>query len=149
MPTLSEKLLRQDNFPHVVTDVKSLVEQEVANKGGVSGTAIKVAYKAVTAFAPGYYDSAVSNMLPSFVQQLDPHWHGFLNSGGSSFGDYMAKNGDAVSEDLLSVTDQLAGSSTKAAVVKAYKAVRGNASKNIIEALPALGDLVQRYMARP
>lgn len=149
MPTLSEKLLRQDNFPHVVTDVKALVDQELASKSGVSGTAIKVAYKAVTAFAPGYYDSAITNMLPSFVQQLDPHWQGFLGSGGASFGDYLAKNSDAVSEDLLSVTDQLAGSSSKGAVVKAYKTVRGGAGKHIQEALPALGDLVQRYMARP
>jgi hypothetical protein len=149
MPTLSEKLLRQDNFPHVVADCKSLIEQELANKGGVSAAGLKLAYKAVTAFAPGYYDSAVSNMLPSFVQQLDPYWAHFVNSGGSSFGDYLAKNGEQVSESLLAVTDQLAGTSSKAAVVKAYKAVRGGAAKNIEAALPNLGDLVQRYMARP
>lgn len=149
MPTISEKLLRSDNFPNVVMDVKSLVDQELASKSGVSGTALKVAYKAVTAFAPGYYDSAVTNMVPSFVQQLDPYWDDFLNSGGSSFGDYLAKNGDAVSESLLQVTDQLAGTSSRGSVVKAYKAVRGGASKHIEEALPALGDLVQRYMARP
>ena len=149
MPTLSEKLLRQDNFPQVVTDVKALVEQELANKGGVSGTALKVAYKAVSAFAPGYYDSAVTNMTPSFVEQLDPYWAQFVQSGGSSFGDFLAKNGDDVAESLLSITDNLAGTSSKGAVVKAYKTVRGGAGKHIQEALPGLGDLVQRYMARP
>jgi len=149
MPTLSEKLLRENTFPTVVADVKGLVEAELASKSGVSGTAIKVAYKAVTAFAPGYYDSAVTAMLPSFVQQLDPYWAEFVNSGGASFGDYLSKNGDAVSEALLSVTDQLAGSSSRGAVVKAYKTVRGGAGKHIQEALPGLGDLVQRYMARP
>jgi hypothetical protein len=149
MPTLSEKLLRQDNFPHVVADVKGLVDQELAGKSGVSAVAMKIAYKAVTAFAPGYYDSAVTNMLPSFVEQLDPYWAHFVNSGGSSFGDYLAKNGEAVSESLLSVTDQLAGTSSKGAVVRAYKTVRGGAGRNITEALPNLGDLVQRYMGRP
>ncbi|MBO0820875.1 MAG: hypothetical protein J2P26_08515 [Nocardiopsaceae bacterium] len=149
MPTLSEKLLRQDNFPNVVADVKGLVDQELASKSGVSAAAMKVAYKAVTAFAPGYYDSAVTNMLPSFVQQLDPYWAHFVNSGGSSFGDYLAKNGEAVSESLLSVTDRLAGTSSKGAVVRAYKTVRGGAGRHITEALPNLGDLVQRYMTRP
>ena len=149
MPTLSEKLLRQDNFPHVVADCKSLIEQELASKSGVSAAGLKLAFKAVRAFAPGYYDNAVSNMLPSFVQQLEPYWAHFVNSGGSSFGDFLSKNGDAASESLLAVTDQLAGTSTKGAVVKAYKTVRGGAGKNIQEALPNLGDLVQRYMARP
>lgn len=149
MPTLSEKLLRQDNFPHVVADCKSLIEQELASKSGVSAAGLKLAYKAVTAFAPGYYDSAITNMLPSFVQQLDPYWADFVNSGGSSFGDYLAKNGDDACESLLAVTDQLAGTSSKGAVVKAYKSVRGGAGKHIEAALPNLGDLVQRYMARP
>jgi hypothetical protein len=149
MPTLSEKLLRQDNFPQVVADCKTLIEQELDSKGGVSGGALKLAYKAVTSFAPGYYDTAVTNMVPSFVQQLDPFWAHFVNSGGSSFGDYLAKNGEQASEALLAVTDQLAGSSSKGAVVRAYKTVRGGASKHIEAALPNLGELVQRYMARP
>jgi hypothetical protein len=149
MPTLSEKLLRQDNFPQVIADCKALVEAELASKSGVSAAAIKVAYKAVTAFAPGYYDHALNNLLPSFIQQLDPYWADFVNSGGSSFGDYLSKNGGSVSESLLAVTDQVAGTSSKAAVVRAYKAVRGGASKNIEAALPNLGDLLQRYMARP
>ena len=149
MPTLSEKLLRQDNFPQVVADAKGLIEQQLDSKGGVSGGALKLAYKAVTSFAPGYYDTAVTNMLPSFVQQLDPFWANFVNSGGSSFGDFLAKNGEQASEALLAVTDQLAGSSNRGAVVRAYKTVRGGASRHIEEALPALGELVQRYMARP
>ena len=86
MPTLSEKLLRQDNFPNVIADCKSLIEQELGNKSGVSAAGLKVAYKAVTSFAPGYYDQALHAMVPEFIQQLDPYWEHFLNSGGSSFG---------------------------------------------------------------
>jgi hypothetical protein len=149
MPTLSEKLLRQDNFPNVIADCKSLIEQELSNKSGVSATGLKLAYKAVTSFAPGYYDHAMKAMVPEFIQQLDPYWAHFVSSGGSSCGDYLAKNGEQVSESLLSVTDQLATTSNRGAVVKAYKTVRGGAGKNIQEALPNVGDLVQRYMARP
>jgi hypothetical protein len=149
MPTLSEKLLRQDNFPNVIADCKSLIEQELNNKSGVSAAGLKLAYKAVTSFAPGYYDQALNAMVPEFIQQLDPYWAHFVNSGGSSFGDFLAKDSDQVSESLLSVTDQLASTSNRGAVVRAYKTVRGGAGKNIQEALPNLGDLVQRYMGRP
>jgi hypothetical protein len=143
--TLSQMLLGPATFPQVVADCRALVDQEISSKNGVSATAVKVAYKAVTAFAPGYYQNALSNMLPSFTEQLEPFWADFVYSGGSSFGDYLAKHGDEVSEALLSVTDQLAGTSSKAAIVRAYKTVRGGASKHIQAALPNLGDMVQKY----
>ncbi|MGH3166294.1 MAG: DUF6918 family protein [Trebonia sp.] len=143
--TLAQMLLGPNTLPQVVSDCQALVDHEISSKSGVSATAVKMAYKAVTAFAPGYYQNALTAMLPGFVEQLEPYWSDFLYSGGANFGDYLAKRGDEVSESLLVVTDQLAGSSQKAAIVRAYKTVRGGASKNIEAALPNLGDLVQRY----
>jgi len=138
-------LLGPNTLPQVVTDCQALVEHEISSKSGVSATAIKVAYKAVTAFAPGYYQETVSNMLPEMTDQLQPFWADFVASGGSEFGDYLAKRSDEVSEALLSVTDNMAGASERATIVKAYKAVRGGASKNISAALPNLGAMVQKY----
>jgi hypothetical protein len=143
--TLSQMLLGPDTFPRVVADCQALVDQEISSKSGMSGAAVKLAYKGVTAFAPGYYQNALSNMLPSFTEQLEPFWADFVIAGGSSFGDYLAKNGEEVSEALLQVTDQLAGTSSKAAVVRAYKSVRGGASKHIEAALPNFGEMVQKY----
>ena len=54
MATLHEMLLAPDVEPRVITAVLSLVDSELKGKSGVSGTAVKVAFKAVTAFAPGY-----------------------------------------------------------------------------------------------
>ena len=145
MPTLQELFLNEQNFPRLVADTKALVDGELANKGGISGTTVKAAYKAVTAFAPGYYDHAINTMLPEMIVKLDPYWADFLASGGADFGDYLAKNGGEVSASLLTVTDDMAQRSGRAAVVKAYQLVRGGASKNIEAALPALGAMVQKY----
>ena len=142
--TLQEMLLAPDVQPRVVADCQALVDQELASKG-IGATPIKVAYKAVTAFAPGYYDQTVSNMLPSMAFQLEPFWADFIASGGSEFGDYLVKRADEVTEALLSITDGMAGGSQRPTIVKAYKAVRGSASKNIEAALPNLGAMVQRY----
>jgi hypothetical protein len=145
MATLSDALLRPDVFPHVIADCRALVDQEVSAKSGLSATAIKVAYKAVTSFAPGYYEHAMERMVPLFVDRLEPYWTNFVASGGGHFGDYLARRGEQVAESLLSVTDQLASTSGRAAVVKAYNAVRGGAAKNIEAALPNLGALIQKY----
>jgi hypothetical protein len=145
--TLQQTLLTEENGAPLVADCQALVEQELASKSGVSATGIKVAYKAVTAFAPGYYQGVVGGMLPGMVAALEPFWADFAASGGSSFGDYLAKRGDEVAEALLSVTDEMAAASDKKSVVKAYGAVRGGAVKHVEAALPNLGALVQKYAA--
>jgi hypothetical protein len=145
MATLQEMLLRPDVQPRVVSDTLALVDSELASKSGLSGTAVKVAFKAITAFAPGYYQETVGIMLPDMAHQLQPFWADFTASGGSEFGDYLVKRSDEVAEALLAVTDEMAGESQRPAIVKAYKAVRGSAGKNIEAALPNLGAMVQKY----
>ena len=145
MATLQEMLLRPEVEPQVTSDTLALVDSELASKSGMSGTAVKVAFKAITAFAPGYYQETVHGMIPKMVYQLAPYWADFQVSGSADFGDYLSKRGDEVSEALLSVTDARAESSSKAAVVKAYRTVRGGAAKNIKSSLPAVGDLVLKY----
>ena len=143
--TLQDTLLAPGTKPHVVADCPAMIDGEVASKSGLSGTGLKVAYKAVTSFASGYYHSVIENMLPDMVAQLEPFWADFTAAGGGSFGDYLAKRGDEVSAALLSVTDRMGRESTRATVVKAYNAVRGGAAKHIEAALPSLGALVQKY----
>ena len=143
--TLQEILLTPEIQPQVTDDCFRLLEQELSDKSGVSGTAVKLAYKTVNAFMPGHVYHMVGKMLPDMVVQLEPFWADFRTSGGSGFGDYLAKRGDEVSESLLAVTDEMAANSGRAAVVKAYQMVRGGAGKNITAALPALGAMVQKY----
>jgi hypothetical protein len=144
LATLQDLLLTQENGPHLVADTQALVDSEISSKG-ITATPLKAAFKVVTAFAPGYYQEAITSMLPGMVYQLEPYWADFTASGGADFGDYLAKRGPEVTESLLAVTDDMAGKSGRAAVVKAYQMVRGSASKNVEAALPALGAMVQKY----
>ena len=143
--TLHDMLLTPEVQPRVVADVQAMIEQELANKGGISGTAIKLAYKAVTTFAPGYYQETIADMLPDMADKLQPFWADFQTSGSAGFGDYLAKRPEEVSEALLSVTDAMRDRSGRPAIIKAYNAVRGGAAKHIEAALPNLGALVQKY----
>jgi hypothetical protein len=132
----------------LTADVQALVEQELNAKSGVSAAALKVAYKVVTAFAPGYYQSTVEQMLPDFLEKLQPFWADFQAGGAAgTFGDHLASRGPEVAEAVLGVTDAMARGSERPIVVKAYNTVRGGAGKNIEAALPAVGALVEKYAA--
>ncbi len=143
--TLQEILLAPDTQPQVVADCYNLIEQEVSDKSGIAGTAVKLAYKTAVAVAPGYIRSTIENLLPGFTEKLQPFWADFVASGSAEFGDYLTKRPDEVSEALLSITDAAAEKSQRSAIVKAYRTVRGSAGRQIEAALPRLGDLVQKY----
>jgi hypothetical protein len=143
--TLQEILLAPDTQPKVVADCYTLIEQEVSDKSGISGTAVKLAYKTVNTFKPGHIRFMVEKLLPEMVDKLQPFWADFNASGGSELGDYLAKRGDEVSDALLSVTDARAAASGRPTIIKAYGAVRGHAAKHVEAALPHVGDLVLKY----
>jgi hypothetical protein len=145
--TLTDILLADGAQSQLATDCQGLVEQELSAKSGVAAAALKVAYKVVTTFAPGYYQSTVETLVPKLLEQLQPFWTDFQAAGGGSFGDYLAKRGGEVSEALLEVTDGMAQGSPRPVVVKAYNAVRDGAAKHIEAALPAVGTLVEKYAA--
>jgi hypothetical protein len=145
--TLPQILLTPDVQPDVVADCLTLIQQEVAGKTGISGAAVKVAYKTAKTFARGYLQQTVEKLLPGLVTELEPYWAEFGDSDGSGFGDYLVKRGDEVAEALLSVTDARARMSGRPVIIKAYGTVRGGAVKNITAALPAVGTLVEKYAA--
>ncbi len=143
--TLQEILLAPQTQPQVAADCQALIEQQVSDMSGISGTTVKVAYKTVLKFAPGHVSYLVESLLPSMAEQLEPFWADFHAAGGADFGDYLTKRGDEVAEALLSITDARAAHSTRPTIIKAYQAVRGHATKHVIAALPQVGALVQKY----
>jgi uncharacterized protein DUF6918 len=143
--TLQEILLAPETQPQVIDDGYALIQQEVSDKGGISGTTIKIAYKTVSTVFPGHIRFMVESLMPAMIEKLEPYWVDFNASGGGVFGDYLSKRGDEVSQSLLEVTDERAKGSGRAVVVKAYNSVRDSGGKHIQAALPRLGELVTKY----
>jgi len=143
--TLDQILLAPDIQPNVVADCLAMIDQEVSGKSGISGAAVKLAYKTAKTFAKGYLQATVENLLPDLVAALEPYWADFTASGAAEFGDYLVKRGDEVAGSLLSVTDARAKMSDRPVIIKAYGTVRGGAAKHITAALPNVGALVEKY----
>ena len=142
---LQDSLLAPEIKLTLIDDCLVLIEHEVSAMAGMSGTAVKLAYKTVNKFMPGHIRHMVEALLPEIVDKLEPYWADFSTSGGSEFGDYLAKRGEEVSEALLSVTDARAAASGRPTVIRAYGTVRGSATRHIEAALPHVGDLVLTY----
>jgi uncharacterized protein DUF6918 len=145
--TLPEILLAPSTTPHVVDDCYALIQREVADKTGISGTALKLAYKTAMTFAPGHVRHMVETLLPRMAEELQPFWADFNAAGGTEFGDYLAKRGEEVADALLTVTDDRAAASGRPIIVRAYRSVRASAAKHVEAALPQVGDLVLKYAA--
>jgi len=143
--TLQEILLAPGTKPHVVDDCYALIQREVGDKSGISGTALKLAYKTATTFAPGHVRHIVETLLPRMTEELQPFWEDFNAAGGTEFGDYLAKRGEEVADALLRVTDDRAAASGRPVIVRAYRSVRSSAAKHVQAALPQVGELVLKY----
>lgn len=143
--TLKARLLDSDRRPLVVDDLEKLVDQEVADKSGLSGGIIKTAYAAVRKVKPGIIGNAINSMLDEFVDALEPYWTAYNNEAVGDFGTFLATRPDEVSNALLAVTDRRAERSNRPAVTSAYSKLRPKGQENVIAALPRLGAVVQKH----
>lgn len=142
---LKEALLGDARLQVVVADVQGLIDAEVADKKGASGIAVKAGYGAVKKVGPSIVPDAIEGLLPGFVAKLEPYWADFGSTGGSSFAEYLTAREDEVADALLGVTDERIEASSKSAIKKVYATMRPSAKKNVIEALPRLGALVEQH----
>lgn len=143
--TLSSQLLAKKNRPAVVTELVGVVREEVAAKKGVSGAALKAGYKTARKMMPDLERKAVRRLLPDAAAALDPFWDAFVAEGGADFGAYLAGHETEVSAALLAITDARAEATSKDALKKVYRALRGKADVHVQAALPRLGAALQKH----
>ena len=147
---LRDVLLAPDAQPLVAADCEALVDREVAELSGVTGTAVRIAYRTVRTFDAGHIRAMIESLLPDVADALQPWWTAFATDAGTEgadFGAYLARREDEVSEALLAITDERRKFSNRATIIKAYNTVRPSAVKHVKTALPALGRLVQQHAA--
>jgi hypothetical protein len=124
----------------VVDDCVTLLESEVASKGGLSGVAIKGGFKTVKAMRPGMIPMAMNHLLDDFAAQIDPIW---ASCGGSKSA-FIARKAD-IANALLSITDERGRKSDQKVLVKVYTKLRPTAVQHIGDAVPRLADLIAKH----
>jgi hypothetical protein len=127
----------------VVADCCKLIDDEVSDKGGLSGLAVKAGYHAVKGIKPGFITEVVDKLLPEFAANIDTIWDEGKKSGSAS--SYFTSNKSRVADVLLAVTDAKAKNAKSAVVRSTYEKLRGTAKKNVEDAVPRLAKLLEKH----
>jgi hypothetical protein len=144
MPNLTEALTAETKKGAVVEDTLALIDAEVADKGGLTGLAIKAGYKTVQGIKPGFVRQVVTDLLPDFAVALDPLYQE-AKSKGAGVKDHFMSNSSRVADALLTITDDKAKRSKSGMVKGTYEKLRGTAKKNVEAAVPRLGAMIEKH----
>lgn len=143
MSTLRERL-GTDKRQLVIDDACHVLDQEVADKSGLGGMAVKAAYAVVKGIKPGFIRQAVDHLLDEFLDTLSP----FVDEAktkGVKPGSLILENRSRMANALLAVTDRRAQKADNAMVRKSYDKLRPAAQKHVEAAAPRLAQLVDKY----
>ncbi len=130
--------------PAVVADACVLIEEEVARTRGVSGMAVRSAFKVMTGVRPGIVPSAVDGLLDPFADHLDPFYQEHLSTG-QPLVEVLSTQRTSMAEALLSVTDDRAQRTRQATLRAAYRRVRGSARGYVEAAAPGIAALIDAH----
>lgn len=142
---LKEVLLDGAKRPAVVGDLTRLIDDEVSAKSGVSGLAIKSGYGLVKKIKPGIIGDAVDTLADDFMARLEPFYADYRSTGGGGLPEYLGRRSSEVADALLGVTDERAEMSRRESIKKIYNKLRPQGKKNVEDALPKLGALIEKH----
>ena len=141
-----EYLKQTQEESNFIQDCVHLIESEVASKKGLSGMALKTAFKAIKKVKPSIIEGVVRFLLPQFASTFDSIYTQYKNTQFSTLEDYFNQAQDQVTSALLSVTDQRALKSSNAFLVKTYNKLRPLGEAHVKSALPQLANVLQKYL---
>jgi hypothetical protein len=144
--SLKERIGVDPIRPRVIAECVTLIDAQVKAKGGFSGIAIKAAYGTIKTIKRGFVKGVVDALLDDWLEQLQPHFERWSAAKTGTFSEYITSRSDDVAEALLSVTDGRAEKTTHTTAKKTYIKMRPSAKKNVIDAIPDLGKLIERHM---
>ena len=149
MQTLQEILAADGKRPQIIADTVNVLEQEIARKKGVGGFAVKQGFNFIRKLENGRkLEKLIDKLLPSFVTALEPYYHTYTSenvAGDITFATYLSQRDTAVANSLLAVTDAKRDRVENKMLGKTYDKLRKSALRHVVEAVPAVGRLIEKH----
>lgn len=148
MGTLQELASQPESRATLIEEIVQLIDREVAAKRGPTGFAIKAGYKVVSKLRGGrMIPKGVDILLDDFSAALDPYVEEYGAREARGFADFLTGNDRRVAQSLLEVADARVRD-TRPVIQNTYGKLRPMATKQVQDAVPAVGKLIERYLAR-
>ena len=145
MSKFNDVLLDTTRRSEFVRDICGIVDAEVSDKKGLSGLAVKAAFKTVKAVKPNMLESVLDVLFEEFVEALTPIYDAYVLDSENDLFVYFTGRSGQVADALLSITDRRAQKSKLKGLVKAYEKLRPQGTKYVSESVPRLSRLLQSY----
>lgn len=144
MTSLADVLTSDDKRKQVVDDCVVVLDQEVHDKGGLSGIAIKGAFRTIQGISPGFVRNVVNDLLPEFAKAADPVYQE-AKTKSIPVSRHFETEAGRVADALLAITDRRAQRTKYGSAKKLYETLRGTAKKHVEAAMPRVGKLIEKY----
>lgn len=138
--------LIKDSAVHasIAEDCDQLINSHVSQKSGVSGMALKTAYRVVKGVGPTYVQGAIGRLLPATLEALEPVWQEGMQSGDPV--EYLNQHKSYTADLILSVTDHRI-QYTSGPVVGVYNKLRKSVKSDVEAVVPELAMILDRHRA--
>ncbi len=144
--SLSEQFQAPLKRNALIDDALGVLDAEVQDKSGISGLAVKGAFKVVKGIQPGFLRKVVDKLLGDFLSKLEPFYQDALNQGLPP-GGMIEKQRNQFAGALLSVTDAKVADAQDM-VKMTYQKLRPSAEKHVEAAAPRIAQLLNKHAAR-
>ncbi len=148
--TLEALLCGPERRADTLAACEALLDKEVQAKTGLSGMAVRSAFKVVRALRPGIVRDLLDALVPEFCRALEPTFAEARSEGGTvaqAFGERLRARPDEVAEALLSVTDARAERAKNKVLRKTYARLRPGAKEHVVAAVPNLSRTLEDLLA--
>ncbi len=132
----------------VCRDSLKVLDDEVSKRSGISGLAIKGAYKLLKGAQGGRaLERVVEVLMPEFIEAFEPYFEQYQRGGSrGSFESFVMPHLEELADKLLSITDKKAQDTDSAIVRNTYQKLRPKAKKEVVTSLPALARMIDNYI---
>ncbi|MEM8504530.1 MAG: hypothetical protein AAF716_15410 [Cyanobacteria bacterium P01_D01_bin.1] len=129
----------------IAADCTQLIDQQVSAKGGLSGMALKAAYKVVKGISADYVPGALMRLMPETLSNLDPIWEEGVQTGDPAT--YLSQHSDRTADAILAATDARIARSGQGVITATYNRLRKSVKSDVVAAVPGLAEILKKHAA--
>ncbi|NER84994.1 MAG: hypothetical protein F6K42_36900 [Leptolyngbya sp. SIO1D8] len=140
---LSESIKDKSVRAKISADCAKLIDEQVTAKSGLSGLALKTAYKVVKGIGSGYIPGAIGRLLPAVFGAIDPMWEEGLQIGDPV--KHLSQNRARTADMVLGVTDARI-QKANGIVRSSYNQLRKSVKGDVEEAVPGFAKIISTHV---
>lgn len=138
---LARQLLDPAVFPQLLEDSKALVADEIQKKN----MALRTGFNMVKKAKPNLIDRGMRELLPEFVDALEPFYASAEADPNTQFRDHLLARKTEVADALLAVSDRRVADVDNRVVKSGYQRLRGRAQREVIAAMPGIAAVMSKH----